>query len=335
MWVPDASSSYSWCTDEGPCLTRQEKKFSGFPSQLGRSHAMYVERTSVQLESGGFQLFFAVAYRRLQNSRGCHLPARHAARLLRLLNAPPNPPSSPAALCPHILQPPSCFARSPTKVALCAIAQLFIVVTHPPLVRLLVLETLGSGGSARGVGSGARSSSPAAAATTTSTTEVVLSEERGGVRGGPGMGSAAPLLALLQGDREELCLGALVVLQVCCVLAGATDVSGSSWCAVGRHESSTCPLVVCGSLPVCRRWKCARTGASFGRRIPCSSSRHDRRRTLVRFLLPRCPCLKQKVMYQRRGRVLNCFKGCLVPFRVILVPHNSKFTLKGKGFFTA
>ncbi|CBJ32244.1 conserved unknown protein [Ectocarpus siliculosus] len=30
------------------------------------------------------------------------------------------------------------------QVALCALAQLFIVVTHPPLVRLLVLETLGS-----------------------------------------------------------------------------------------------------------------------------------------------------------------------------------------------
>ncbi|CAM9927877.1 unnamed protein product, partial [Scytosiphon promiscuus] len=101
------------------------------------------------------------------------------------------------------------------QVALCAIAQLFIVVTHPPLVRLLVLETLGSGG-AEGSGSGA-SSSAATATTTTSTTEVVGSDDtasgRGGVRGGPGMGSSAPLLALLQGDREELCLGALVVLQ--------------------------------------------------------------------------------------------------------------------------
>lgn len=58
------------------------------------------------------------------------------------------------------------------QVALCALAQLFIVVTYPPLVRLLVVETLG--------------------------TEV----------GGP-----CPLLALLQGDREDLCLGALVVIQ--------------------------------------------------------------------------------------------------------------------------
>eukprot|EP00903_Cladosiphon_okamuranus_P012477 g11683.t1 len=64
------------------------------------------------------------------------------------------------------------------QVALCALAQLFIVVTHPPLVRLLVLETLGS-----------------------------CSEAESGA------GSSAPLLALLQGDREELCLGALVVLQ--------------------------------------------------------------------------------------------------------------------------
>lgn len=65
------------------------------------------------------------------------------------------------------------------QVALCALAQLFIVVTHPPLVRLLVLETLGSCSEAE-----------------------------------PGAGSSAPLLALLQGGREELCLGALVVLQV-------------------------------------------------------------------------------------------------------------------------
>lgn len=76
----------------------------------------------------------------------------------------------------------------PQQVALCALAQLFIVVTHPPLVRLLVLETLGSGD-----GDGARGSGSAAE---------------------PGAGSSAPLLALLQGDREELCLGALVVLQV-------------------------------------------------------------------------------------------------------------------------
>ena len=78
------------------------------------------------------------------------------------------------------------------QVALCALAQLFIVVTHPPLVRLLVLETLGSGdgGGARGSGSGSGSAAE------------------------PGAGSSAPLLALLQGDREELCLGALVVLQV-------------------------------------------------------------------------------------------------------------------------
>lgn len=64
------------------------------------------------------------------------------------------------------------------QVALCALAQLFIVVTYPPLVRLLVVETLG--------------------------TEA----------GGP-----CPLLALLQGDREDLCLGALVVIQASLTLS--------------------------------------------------------------------------------------------------------------------
>lgn len=75
--------------------------------------------------------------------------------------------------------------RFVVQVALCALAQLFIVVTYPPLVRLLALETLGSGHFSAGAGTGEAAGVP-----------------------------PPPLLSLLQGDREELCLGALVVLQV-------------------------------------------------------------------------------------------------------------------------
>lgn len=74
-------------------------------------------------------------------------------------------------------------------MALCALAQLFIVVTYPPLVRLLALETLGI----KAAG---------------------FSTVDAGVSSGAGTHSSPPLLALLQGDREEICLGALVVLQV-------------------------------------------------------------------------------------------------------------------------
>lgn len=79
-------------------------------------------------------------------------------------------------------------------MALCALTQLFIVVTHPPLIRLLTRETLGY-------------------------TKTRHMTHRGdGVSTGEGTGSARPslppLLALLQGEREELCLGALLVLQV-------------------------------------------------------------------------------------------------------------------------
>lgn len=99
---------------------------------------------------------------------------------------------------------------SPTQVALCALAQLFIVVTHPPLVRLLVRETLGSGGG------GASGAAPSTAAAGASGPEVSTRTGGVGVSAEPETtaGSFAPLLALLQGDREELCLGALVVLQV-------------------------------------------------------------------------------------------------------------------------
>ncbi|CAM9962898.1 unnamed protein product [Ectocarpus fasciculatus] len=103
------------------------------------------------------------------------------------------------------------------QVALCALAQLFIVVTHPPLVRLLVLETLGSE-TAQGVGPGGAAAAAAAAAEAappSSTAEVDKNGAAAGdkERAGPGAGRSPPLLALLQGDREELCLGALVVLQ--------------------------------------------------------------------------------------------------------------------------
>ncbi|CAN0118206.1 unnamed protein product, partial [Pylaiella littoralis] len=95
------------------------------------------------------------------------------------------------------------------QVALCALAQLFIVVTYPPLVRLLVLETLGSG-NAQGSCSAEAAAAHAAAP---SSTAIEKGATVGGVWTARGTGSSAPLLALLQGDREELCLGALVVLQ--------------------------------------------------------------------------------------------------------------------------
>ncbi|CAM9765911.1 unnamed protein product [Ectocarpus sp. 4 AP-2014] len=106
------------------------------------------------------------------------------------------------------------------QVALCALAQLFIVVTHPPLVRLLVLETLGSE-AAQGlrpvgpVAAAAAATTAAAAAPPSSTVEVDKIGAAAGGEGsaGSGVGRSPPLLALLQGDREELCLGALVVLQ--------------------------------------------------------------------------------------------------------------------------
>lgn len=94
-------------------------------------------------------------------------------------------------------------------MALCALAQLFIVVTYPPLVRLLVLETLGSG-NAQGSCSAEAAAAHAAAP---SSTAIEKGATVGGVWTARGTGSSAPLLALLQGDREELCLGALVVLQ--------------------------------------------------------------------------------------------------------------------------
>ncbi|CAM9632868.1 unnamed protein product, partial [Ectocarpus sp. 8 AP-2014] len=102
------------------------------------------------------------------------------------------------------------------QVALCALAQLFIVVTHPPLVRLLVLETLGSEAAQglRPVGAAAAAAAAAAAVPPSSTAEVDKNgAAAGGGRAGSGVGRSPPLLALLQGDREELCLGALVVLQ--------------------------------------------------------------------------------------------------------------------------
>lgn len=68
------------------------------------------------------------------------------------------------------------------------------------------------------------------------------------------MGSSAPLLALLQGDREELCLGALVVLQVCelgYTRKGSTTCFGF-WCVVVdmAQAASLYWCVACVSLLV-------------------------------------------------------------------------------------
>ncbi|CAN0239491.1 unnamed protein product, partial [Discosporangium mesarthrocarpum] len=95
------------------------------------------------------------------------------------------------------------------QVALCALAQLFIIIMDPPLVRLLARETLGK-----------------------PSTRV----------------AQAPVLQMLQSKREELCMGALIVLQALSenqVVRSDLGLMPSMGIGDGRHHHhSTTPALV-------------------------------------------------------------------------------------------